>query len=127
MREALDSLHHRAGALLGGLALALFGAGAVAWVAPLDVNAVLWAVRIAAPLAATALGAVLLLAPPGTGRGEDLLARVVPDYFERGGFCFGPKFVSEGGSCYFCVYYQNHFSGPATAKIDIRRTPGGSD
>jgi hypothetical protein len=124
LREALDSLHHRAGALLGGLALALLAAGAVAWLAPLYVNPSVWAVRVGAPLAGAAVAAVLLLAPPARRVNDDLLARAVPDYFERGGFCFGPRFVTDGGSCYFCVYFQNHFSGPATARIDIRPDAG---
>jgi hypothetical protein len=119
-----DNLRHGAGTLLCALAAALLAVGVVAWVAPLDGTAVVWAVRVAVPVGAAALLVVLLLVPLGSRQGQDLLARVVPDYFERGGFCFGPRFVTDGGSCYFCVYFQNHFSGPATVKIDIRPDAG---
>ena len=109
---------HLTDRLLGGLAVGLMLAAAVAWAVPLHTTAAVWAVRAGAPVAAAALATVLFLAP--RREPADLLAGVVPSYFERGGLCFGPKFVTEGGSCYLCVYFQNHFRGHATARIEIR-------
>ena len=77
------------------------------------------AVRFAAPAASASLAFALCFVPPPAGKVEDLLAQQTGDYFERGGFCFAPKFVMAGGSCYLCIYFQNHFEGHATARIEL--------
>src|SRR4029453_1677380 len=115
---------HAVRPLLGGLAAVLLVAGAAAWVAPLQANAVIRTLRFAAPLGAVALYCVRAFALPSGDTTQDLLAQVTPAYFDRGGLSFAPKFVMDGGSCYLCIYFQNPFRGPATAIIDFQPPTG---
>lgn len=126
--DTLHNLRHALRLTVAGIAAALLIVTVAAWSAPLDARPLLWAVRIAAPLAAVVFAAAALyMAPPPAAAVPDLLARVSPVCFERGGLAFAPKFVTDGGSCYFCVYFQNRFRGHATARIDIRAPRGWLD
>lgn len=105
--------------LLRTLAVALLAAGGAAWVVPLELTTAVWIVRVAAPVAAAGIACGLLFTAPPR-KAPDLLASVTTVYFDRGGFCFTPRFVTDGGSCYLCLYFQNHFRGHATARIELR-------
>ena len=125
--ETHHNLKHALRLTAGGVAAALLMATVAAWAAPADATPLLWVVRVAAPLAALALGAAAIYMAPPPGAVPDLLARVSPVSFERGGLVFAPKFVLDGGSCYFCVYFQNRFRGHAAARVDVRAPRGWFD
>jgi hypothetical protein len=99
-------------------------AACAAWLAPLRPTPAVWALRLAAPVFAAALVSVLHFALPADGQAPDLLARVTPNYFERGGLSFAPRFVTDGGSCYLCLYFQNRFAGHASARLELRPPQG---
>jgi hypothetical protein len=88
-----------------------------AWVATLGHPAVLAALRYGAPAAAVYAGWELFRAGRRPGKVPDDLAGVAPKYFGRDGVCLAPVFETAGGAASLCVYFQNRYAGPATARF----------
>jgi hypothetical protein len=110
--------------LLQAMVIALPVSALIAWLGPFEPSPILWAVRIGAPIGAAALAWVWLSAPPPLERIPDLLRPRCAEYFERGGLCFAPTLAAEGGSCLLNLYFQNHYAGHATARIEVRPPTG---
>jgi hypothetical protein len=101
----------------------VFGITAVvAWFIQKVPAEIVWTLRIGAGLATVAL--VWLLWRFGRRRPEvlpDLLARVVPNYFERDGFCFAfVPAVTQDGQCWMQVFFQNRFEHPCRGRAVLK-------
>jgi hypothetical protein len=90
-----------------------------AWCASEGSPPVIWSLRVAMPLAAVGVIWLLVRVARRPDRLPDHLARTTGKYFEREGLCFAPRFeAAYGGACFLCLYVQNRFARPASARID---------
>jgi hypothetical protein len=92
----------------------------VAWCAQVGRADVLWAVRLGTPMVGVAVGWWFRKSLHRPEKLEDLLARLAPGYLEREGLCFMPVLETEGGCCRMSIYFQNRYSGHASAQVEVR-------
>lgn len=93
---------------------------AVVWMAPLELNGAVWALRIFSPMTAVGMAYVVFKVSRSPGKFPDHLRERTGRYFERTGFCFAPVVEVEGGTAALCIYFQNRYARDVLATVAMQ-------
>ena len=105
------------------LIVVAFTAGVV-WLAPLQLNAVVWLIRILSPIASVGMAYVVFKVTRSPGKFPDHLRAIFKKYFEREGFCFAPVVEVQDGASVLCIYFQNRYARDLVATVAMQPAAG---
>ena len=105
--------------LLQLILIVLAFAAVVIWVAPLELNGAVWAIRILTPIGAIGMGYVVFKVSRMPDKIPDFLREHAGRYFEREGLCFAPVFEVVNATAWMCIYFQNRHARESVATIEM--------